>query len=162
TVSFNGASSTINTAVNTLTTTGAADLTINEADGIQLGSQAVGSLTVNAALNSAGNISTTAGTNISATSLAFNTSAANGGDIVLNSNIVGTSGVTLSAGGANGTIVSSNGATVSGGALSVTFGNSTVTLATNVDSLTTGGGSALVVNEADGIDLGAQAVGSLT
>jgi hypothetical protein len=152
TVGFANGSVSLNTNVNQLTTTGGDSLTVTDVNGVILNAQAVTNLTV----NTTGPITTN--TNISIAGL-LTLNASGSGNINLNHDVNGTTGVTLNA---LGTISQTIGTTLSGGALSVGFGTTPLTLKTNVSSLTTTSVGSLTINEDNGIQLNAQTVGSLT
>ncbi len=157
TLAFGSSPVTLNTAVGSLTTSALGGLlTINEADGIDLGAQTLTSLTVNAAQTGAGSINTTA--NFSVTTLALSTAV--GGDINLNSNVGGSSTVAINSAG---TITQGGTNNLSGGAGTLTWTTGSVNLRTALNSLTsTGGANTLTINESDGISLLAQNVSALT
>jgi hypothetical protein len=80
-----------------------------------------------------------------------------GGTLTLNVGVSGSTGVELISLGA----ILQTAGTISGGALSLDYGAGPVTLTTNVASLTSEGPGVLTINEANGIQLLSQIVGTL-
>lgn len=149
TVNFGTGNATLSTAVNSFNATAPGRmLSINEDDGIDIGTVSLDSLTVNAARLATGNITTTADISV-AGNLVLTTG--NDGAIALSHNLTGTNLVTLDA---SENIVQFAG-TVSGGLLTVNIGSGNSTIKTNVAQLRTSivSTSALSIEEANGIQL---------
>jgi len=147
---------TVYTAVNNLTATGGANsLTVNENSGITLGTLNVGSLTVNAGLVAAGDITLAAAINLGGNLILDN----NAGNIDLATFSVDALNVTLDATGT----ISQTAGDIDAVGLSLAFGAGPVTLATAVDTLTVNAaGQTLTINQTGDIVLGAITLTNLT
>ena len=164
------------TSVGELNTTGGGAISLlNETDGIIL--NGVSGIGQDVIVNAGGTIAVQ-GTGVSVDQLALTGNSAAGnaivisaataandvdltsatGNIQLGASLTGTNTVDLSSAGS----ITQTAGTVSGNALSVSFGSGPVTLSTSVASLTTLSPGALIINEANDINLGAQAATALT
>ncbi|MBX3153361.1 hypothetical protein KF728_24595 [Candidatus Obscuribacterales bacterium] len=146
---------TLNTNVFSLTTNAAGQtLTINENNAINLLSQNLDTLTVNAGLVGGGPINVQVALNL--TELTLNN---NNGNINLNASTTTTGDTSLSATGT----INQNAGVVTADQLNLLWGTGNVTLATEVNSLSANGGTnSLTINEATSIDIVNLLVGAAT